>query len=999
MKTFSYLFLLIIIFANFNLFSQSYFQQEVNYNIKVSLDDINHELSAFETIEYINNSPNELTFLYFHLWPNAYDNNNTALAKQKLEERYSKLFKNEELRGYIDSLDFKINGKDIKWEYDKKYIDICKLYLNTPLKPGEKITISTPFHVKLPKGVTSRLGHVKQSYQITQWYPKPAVYDKFGWHQMPYLNQGEFYSEFGSYDVSITLPENYVVGATGDLQNQQEINWLNEIAEQTLKIVSFDKKDNSFPESSKELKTIRFTQKNIHDFAWFADKRFHVLKGEVELFNSKQKVTTWAMFPNKNADLWKKSLEYIGDAVVFYSEKYGDYPYKHCTAVHSSLSAGGGMEYPNITVIGNSQNARSLEMVIMHEVGHNWFYGIFGFNEREFTWQDEGINSFSEARYMKEKYGKDDVFYHMIGLPFKVADFLDIEKIRYKTYQELGYLVSARMNSDQQASLSAEKFSNINYGTINYMKVARIFDYLLAYLGEDKFNEIMHKFYTDWKFKHPYPKDIQYAFEAGTEEDLSWLFYDLLKTTKKVDYKIIKVKNNKVVIKNKGRINSPILLNGVKNDSIISSQWFSGFKGKKALNFKFDDNIDKIVIDAELNMLELYRKNNTYKTSGLFKKCEPMKLKFLGAIENNKKTQINFFPTFGWNNYNKFMLGAVFYNSVFPKNKFEYRIMPMYAFGSQDINGSAYFAYSFYPYNNFIQSFKLSVSGKQYAFSEIIFKNNFQKIKTEADILFRNKNGRSKIKNRIIFNIINASNPDYLFLESTNEFNQYYSLNLSHINNRSINPYAIHINNQFSDMFGKTSITADYKIKYSKNKSVDLRLFAGTFLYKNDNISSVYDFNLSGTTGGTDYMFEEIFLGRYEPVNKSFIGSQFTANDGAFVTYTPFGNTDEYLLSLNISSDLPYLSKKIPLKLFFNAAYFAEDENIPLSFELNNYAWEGGVKLSLFNKNIEILLPVLMSERLKNMNDLMTNTYLEKIRFVFNLNKLNPFNILEKNIM
>ncbi|MCF6366962.1 MAG: M1 family metallopeptidase [Bacteroidales bacterium] len=997
MKTQLYLITTIIIFANFNLFAQNYFHQEVNYNIRVSLNDIKHELSAFETIEYINNSPDNLDFIYFHLWPNAYDNNKTALAKQILEDKYGKLFENEELRGYIDSLDFKVNGKTIKWEYDKKNIDICKLYLNTSVKTGEKIIITTPFHVKLPKGVTSRLGHVGQSYQITQWYPKPAVYDKFGWHQMPYLNQGEFYSEFGSFDISITLPENYIVGATGNLQNQEEINRLNELAEKTAKIDSFNKKDASFPESSEKLKTIRFIQHNVHDFAWFADKRFHVLKGEVKLPGSEQKVTTWAMFPNKNADLWKKSLEYINDAVYFYSEKYGNYPYKHCTAVHSSLSAGGGMEYPNITVIGNSRNARSLEMVIMHEVGHNWFYGILGFNERKFTWQDEGINSFSEARYMKEKYGKDDVFYHLAGIPKNTAEFFDIENLRYKTFQELAYLVSARMNIDQQASISAEKFSNMNYGTINYMKVARIFDYLSTYLGKDKFDKIMHKFYNDWKFKHPYPEDIQNIFETETEDDLSWVFDDLLKTTKKVDYKIIKAKNNKITLKNIGKINSPVLLNGIKNDSIISSQWFSGFSGKKT--FDFNSSVDKVVVDAELNMLELYRKNNIYKTKGIFRKFEPLRFKFFGILENSEKTQINFIPAVGWNNYNKFMLGAIFYNSVLPKNKFEYQIMPMYAFGSQNIAGSANFAYTFYPYNNFIQSLKFSVSGKQYAFSENLFENNFQKVKPEVKILFKNKTGRSKVKNIIVLNTIFASNPEYMFVLDAEQFNQYLNFNFSHINNRSFSPYIFEFNSTFSNMFGKASVTANYKVKYTKNKAVDFRLFAGTFLYKEDNLNNVYHFNLSGISGQNDYMYEEVFLGRYEPVNNSFAGSQFVASDGAFVTYSPFGNTDNYLLSLNISSDLPYLPKIIPLKLFFNIAYFSEAEIVPSRFVLDNFAWESGVKLSLFRKNVEVYLPLLMSERLIDINDVMTDTYFERIRFTFNLNNLNPIKILDKNMM
>ena len=166
-------------------------------------------------------------------------------------------------------------------EYHPEHIDICKLILNNPLKPGESIKISTPFFVKIPNGRFSRLGHVDQSYMITQWYPKPAVFDQNGWHPIPYLSQGEFYSEFGSFDVSITLPSNYTVGATGDLQNQDEIIRLNKLAEITKNISEFSD-EMTFPKSNSKNKTLRYIQNNIHDFAWFADKRYHVLKGEVK---------------------------------------------------------------------------------------------------------------------------------------------------------------------------------------------------------------------------------------------------------------------------------------------------------------------------------------------------------------------------------------------------------------------------------------------------------------------------------------------------------------------------------------------------------------------------------------------------------------------------------------------------------------------------------------------------------------------------------------------
>ena len=211
----------------------SYWQQNVDYEINVTLDDVNHALDGSLAMRYTNNSPDELAFIWIHLWPNAYKNTKTAFARQKFEQgsqtfQYAK----EDERGYIDSLNFKVGGEEVKLEYDPENPDIAKLILNKPVKSGETINIKTTFYVKIPK-CFSRMGHTGQQYQISQWYPKPAVYDAKGWHPIPYLDQGEFYSEFGNFHVFITLPENYVVGASGDLQTKNEIAFLDKVARAT----------------------------------------------------------------------------------------------------------------------------------------------------------------------------------------------------------------------------------------------------------------------------------------------------------------------------------------------------------------------------------------------------------------------------------------------------------------------------------------------------------------------------------------------------------------------------------------------------------------------------------------------------------------------------------------------------------------------------------------------------------------------------------------------
>src|SRR5687767_8956385 len=266
-----------------------YWQQDVRYNIEVSLNDIEHTLDGVISINYRNNSPDTLAFIWFHIWPNAFKNDKTAFSEQLLRNgKTAFYFSKPEQKGYINKLNFKSGSVSLEMEDHPSYIDVVKVLLHEPLLPGQDRDISTAFHVKLPYNF-SRGGHNGtggQSYQVTQWYPKPAVYDKQGWHPMPYLDQGEFYSEFGSYDVRITLPANYVVAATGELQDQEEIDWMKTRATAPVRKKSKQPKNKtSFMLPVKQLeeiasdtrtKTLRYLQDSVHDFAFFADKYFIV---------------------------------------------------------------------------------------------------------------------------------------------------------------------------------------------------------------------------------------------------------------------------------------------------------------------------------------------------------------------------------------------------------------------------------------------------------------------------------------------------------------------------------------------------------------------------------------------------------------------------------------------------------------------------------------------------------------------------------------------------
>ncbi len=492
----------------------NYWQQEVNYHIEVSLDDTAHSLTGFEKIEYINNSPDTLKFIWFHVWPNAYKNDKTAYTDQVLENGNTAFyFSDKDQQGYINRLDFKVNNITAFIEDHPQHIDIIKVILPTPLPPGQIITITTPFHVKLPHNF-SRGGHDGQSYQATQWYPKPAVYDKNGWHPMTYLDQGEFYSEFGSFDVRITVPKNYVVAATGELQNAEEKEWLRSRSSFTWESIKGKEKTAGgqmkttyqyFPESSGEIKILQYKQNNVHDFAWFADKRFIVNYDTCRLTSGKV-IDVYTYYTPKYQSGWKNSVQFCKDAVRHYSSLVGEYPYSIVQALQGPDNLGGGMEYPTITSISAGGDTKSIDNVIAHEIGHNWFYGILASNERDHPWMDEGINSFYDDKYKISKYGEQN----------------KLERILFET--------KAVTKTDQPIELPSEKYSFENYALVAYYKTAEWMRYLESELGTEVFNKAMQEYYDRWKFKHPQPEDFKKAMEESSGKNLDSVFSYLNKT-------------------------------------------------------------------------------------------------------------------------------------------------------------------------------------------------------------------------------------------------------------------------------------------------------------------------------------------------------------------------------------------------------------------------------------------------------------------------------------
>lgn len=998
--------LFVLLFSYSGLLAQAqkekvaYFQQEVNTTINVTLDDVEHKITGDIKMNYKNNSNQGLDTLFIHLWGNAYKDRTTAFAKQQLRNKSKKFhYSTPEDKGNFDGIAFSINGKSVNYQYYEGNKDIAIIFLPQTLKPGEEMTIETPLNLKIPASF-SRLGHVGTSYQMTQWFPKPAVYDKDGWHPMPYLTQGEFYSEFGSYDVSITLPENYVVCATGTLKTDSEYQFLEKKIAETKARAQDTISDISFPESSETMKTIRYTAENCHDFGWFADKRFYVEKGNVSLSNGKD-VDTWVFYTDTEKKLWQDALGYVDRSVKFYSDMVGNYPYPQATAVQSALSAGGGMEYPMITVIGAMGNAHALDQVITHEVGHNWFYGILGFNERDHAWLDEGINSYYDHRY-------DQLYYDepmSLGLPAFLTKGMEMSGM------QLALTAQVKRGHDQAPSLHSADFESTNYFFSCYEKPALAFEFLEQYLGAEKFDRIMHSLYEQWEFKHPGPDDVISHFNRESGEDLSWFFDGFIYSNDEVDYKVRGITKNEdtyqIKVSNKGDIASPFPITAYKDGVAVETKWFKPTEKTRTYDFPVGE-YDYIMIDSSYTMLDINRFNNYKKLKGV----NLPSIGVLGGLDNMRKKQLFVLPAPLYNRYDGFMLGLNINNYAVPFPRFKASVTTVYGFNSKLLAGTARLQYDHAIKKGKLQRVSYKLTSRQFSLDGFDIdgrSRNYGTITPSIKFHFlHNEGGPWTSIAEVKSTFVNSTARNIGFIQPSPDNSVFSELNYKVFRSSPLNPFRLEasIEHMSYDSYFRTveestshnTVKVDIAVKqsyeYMKDKKISARIYAAAMPISNNLPTTTINETRAGNNanlnlvynGFSDHAFEDFFLGRHEQTG--FFASQVKHKDGGFklagIDPSSLGQSDRFAYSINLVSDIPI--KKLPnfFKLYFDYGGYMINRQSSSERKMESI-YSGGIMLNFIDV-VSIHFPLINSD---NITAAQGSNYLPKISFTLDLNKMD----------
>jgi hypothetical protein len=501
-----------------------------NYAIAVALDDSAKMLAGNETLSWRNTSGDRIGELRFHLYLNAFKNTETTFLRGSSSHRGISMREGE--WGWIDVTSMMVQGgEDLSGKIEFVRPDdgnsndqsVIRVPLSRPVLPGQTITLKIGFSAKLPP-VFARTGFFKNFFMVGQWFPKIGVYEAAGergaatgrWNCHQFHGNTEFYSDFGVYDVQITVPATFVVGATGTLSSENE--------------------------NGNGTKTVTYHAEDVHDFAWTASPMY------ADLSQTWKHVRIRVLMQPQRLHQAGRYFRSAIAALEYFERAVAPYPYPTLTIVDPAYNAlgAGGMEYPTLITAGSlwgiDESLKFAEMVTVHEFGHQYWYGMCANNEFEEAWLDEGINQYYETRIMDAAYGAKSSVADLLG--FQVGDF---ELTRN------GY-ISMRNPRIASTATAAWKFPRNSYGSLTYDKTAVFLTTLERMVGTTTMDSVMRTFFRRWRFKHPSGRDfirvvneiVPAVHGKKFGPTLDWYFDQVLYGAGVCDYELTSISTKRV---------------------------------------------------------------------------------------------------------------------------------------------------------------------------------------------------------------------------------------------------------------------------------------------------------------------------------------------------------------------------------------------------------------------------------------------------------------------
>ena len=583
-----------------------YWQQRADYRIQATLDTAAKALSGTETIVYRNNSPSTLRHLWLQVDQNIYRPGSAGSYLNSADARWGA----RDFPGGLNLRYARVGGSEVQ-----PYVHetMMRVDLPQPLAPGQSVSLDFGWSFNIPEHGSDRMGREGELYEIAQWFPRMAVYDDVhGWNTDPYLGQGEFYREYGDYDVSVTVPAGYVIASTGTLQNPAEVLTAAQRARLAqaarsatqVAIITADEVGTAAtrPRTTGTM-TWHFRASNVHDFAWAASPRF---RWDSETMDGVQ----CHAYYQPDATAWVTAADMTCFSIREFSNRWFRYPWPQATSVAGPV---GGMEYPMFVMVHSGGEEGSVFSTIAHEHGHEWFPMIVSSNERRYPWMDEGFNTFIDQFANAGRYGD----------PERTNAGPQYLRSRYEALVAQG--------ADQPLMLPSDRINPAGLGVTAYRKPGMVLNLLRNNVMEPAtFDLAFREYVRRWAFKHPTPADFFRTMEDVSGQDLSWFWRGWFYSTDVLDQAVAGVTQARdttsaggyvadiTLVNNTGLV-MPVPLRVTMSDgrtqdfSVPVQAWYGG--PRYTYRVHLPAQVTGVAIDPQNSMPDQNRTNNFWGTA------------------------------------------------------------------------------------------------------------------------------------------------------------------------------------------------------------------------------------------------------------------------------------------------------------------------------------------------------------------------------------------------
>jgi hypothetical protein len=910
----------------------------------VEVNSVKKTLTIQQEIVFFNQSEDTLTSIVLNDWINAYSTKISPLAKRFSDEFYRGFhLAKEEERGSTNDLIITNSAKAaLSWGRTEKNPDLVTVRLGNKLAPNQKITLHLSYIVKVPSDKFTSYGHSNNGgMNLKNWFLTPARYENHAFVKNSNCNLDDIANAFSDFEIKLLIPRGHAknLELTTDLKSRQ-----------TTQTETF---------SIYELTGINRT-----NFSLFLEPKstFRSYK------NSSVEVLT--NIKGDKADEIKKAIA-IDRVVNFTNNLIGAYPFEKITVSQTDYNRNpfyGLNQLPSFIVPFPDEFL--FEIKFLKTYLNNYLKNTLKLDPRKDNWIYDGIQVYTMMKYIEENYPD----YKMMGRisNYKLFKGYNLFNLDFNGQYSYFYLLMARKNLDQPLGAPKNTLIKFNEQIASKYRAGLSLIYLDDYLGNHFMSKSIQQFNAQNKEKQTTRNDFETVFKSNTNKDIDWFFKTIIDSRQIIDYKFSKVSKTKdsvtFSIKNRTKVSVPIPIYGIKNDTLVFKKWIETTNKDSIFTLERKE-AQKIIINYENEVPEFNLRNNWRKIEGIFPNNRPVKFAFVKDLEDPYYNQIIYAPLLTYNIYDGISPGMRFHNRAILNRPFVYDINPTYSIKSKTVTGSAIFMINKDYRNSNLFSVRYSVSGNYFHYAPDA---TYLKLNPMVLMQIRNEDYRDNRKQLIAIRQIMVDRQKSAIVID-NSLEDYSVLDLKYINSRTeVTNHASFVGNvQFSGEFGKVSTEIQFRKLFENNRQVNLRMYAGGFLYNNSN-SDFFSFALDRPT---DYLFDYAYLGRSS--STGIVSQEFIMSEGGFKSKltTPYAN--QWITTLNAGYTIWNW-----IEVYGDVGFLKNTQ------QKTNFVYDSGIRMNFLTDYFELYFPLYSN----NGWEIAQSHYSEKIRFVvtLNANKLVP---------